>query len=162
MSDVPDKPSEQAILMAYQVTARVCLSEGNLIWTRTKMYLLVYGAFAAFLQYSTNGSHYVLPLVIALGGCLYTVFWYASMRRMWDYYELYLGLMREHEDALKLGKLGLSLRGKEVFGEGNKKVGDTQFSPHSLGKAFNAKCAVNSVMLIFFALYFYYFIRYLP
>ena len=96
--------SEAALTTAYQVSSRYFVNEEQLIWRRTSFFVTLQSFAAAMVYYFRSDLHSSLLIVFPIIGLFYSVCWHFSMKRAWAYQKFIIRVMREQEEALKLGK----------------------------------------------------------
>lgn len=154
------EPSDQVIMIAYQVTARIFATESQLIWTRTAFFIGLNSLVAAALNYVDTIPD-ILDLLIPFVGSIYAICWLFSMERMWQYHTYYIRLMREQEKALGLDKLGPNTRGQKIA-EGEPELVDGEETKFIRASRFvRAKYFVNTTTLLFVVVYLVFLYRYL-
>jgi hypothetical protein len=154
-----NKISETSLAAAYQVTSRYFVNEEQLIWRRTSFFVTLQSLVAAAIYYFRADLHVSLSIILPALGIIYSIFWHFSMNRAWAYQKFIIRMMREQEEALKLGKLGIFSRGKSVVegGEGEHVAGELTRFPASI-VIFRAKVLADLTTWLFVVVYFVLFI----
>lgn len=156
--DPSQNPSEAALAAAYQATARWFAAEQQHIWTRTTLFVAVNTALLVSVQYLPP-LHPVARVLLPIGGLIYSVVCYLGFRRTWKYYDYLARLLREQEQALKLGSLGAFTRAKKIIDGGlGEAVGGelTVFKP--LDVIFRARVFSDATSFAFIAAYTMYLV----
>ncbi|MBN1445455.1 MAG: hypothetical protein JW957_05055 [Candidatus Omnitrophica bacterium] len=103
---------EASILASYQVVSNIKIAEGQMIWSRTSLFIALNSAGIPVLSYFRSAMHPLFTIALAFVGVLYSLLWHLTLRRAWEYHNMYVAKMREHESRLKLGNLALYTSGK--------------------------------------------------
>lgn len=154
------KPSETAVVAAYQVTARILANESQLIWRRVSIFITLNALLVAGLNYAGTEVSNPIKLLIAILAFLYAAIWHVSMIRMWQYHRFYVRLMREQEKALELWVLGPYVRGRKIV-EGDSQAVDgerTQFLAPTL--MVRAQTVANATTWLFLCIYLVFAVKF--
>ncbi len=154
-----NKISEISLAAAYQVTSRFLVNEEQLIWRRTSLFVTLQSLVAVVIYYFRADLHVSLSIILPALGMIYSIFWYFSMTRAWAYQKFIIRMLREQEEALKLGRLGTLSRGKNIVegGPGEDVAGElTRFSTSKV--IFRAKFLADLTTWLFIVIYFVFFV----